>query len=122
MSRPILLLIGLAFSIMFALFDTERVWGYPFSDTTHNAEAWVWFLCRDLFIVILAYNYWQLEYEFPKSATCFLILSIVYVVDYVLTCNEPWYPGLPKWATLNVAKFPIFGFVLVREVIKHKLR
>jgi len=119
MSRPILILIGLGFSILFAFFDTERVWGYPFSDTTHNAEAWIWFLCRDLFVVVLAYNYWQLEHEFPQSATCFLLISIAYTVDYVLTCNEPWGPDLPKWSTFNVAKFFIFGFVFVPELIKY---
>jgi len=122
MNRPILVLIGLAFSILFALFDTSRVWGYPFSQTTHNAEAWIWFLCRDLFVVLLAYIWWQLEHEFPKSAKCFLILSILYTVDYVLTCNEPWFANLPKWATFNVAKFPIFGFVFVHELIKYLKR
>lgn len=73
-------------------------------------------------MVALAYNYWQLEHEFPKSATCFLILIIAYTVDYILTDNEPWIDGLPKWATLNVAQFPIFGFVFVPELIKYLKR
>lgn len=121
-TRPLLLLITLALGMLHEFYDTDIVWGYLFSDSTHNAEAWIYFLCEHLIVIALAYDYWQVEPEFRKCATAFLWLSVVDLVDYILTCNDPWFSFLPEWATVNVFKFPIFGFVIVRELIKNLKR
>ncbi len=118
--RMLLLAFTLAFSVLFILYSSDEVWGYPFSEQKHNAEAWIYFLSESLIRLVLAYVIWELEPVYRKTATCFLLLMVADTVDYILTCNEKWHPALPKWATLNVFSIAIFGYVFVSEVIKNR--
>lgn len=116
-ARPIMMFITFAFSLFFMFYSTKEIWWYPFSDTTHNAEAWIYFLSESLIRVILAYIIWELESVFRWSATTFLWLNVADTVDYVLTCNEKWVQSWPNWATLNTFSVAIFGLVFVPELI-----
>lgn len=116
----LLLGITLAFAVLFLLYDSDQVWGYPLSKTTHNAEAWIYFLSESLIRLALAYVIWEIEPLYRRTATCFLWLMFADTVDYILTCNEKWHPDLPEWATLNTLSIAIFGCVFVSEVIKKR--
>lgn len=118
MMRMLLLAFTLAFAVLFILYSSDEVWGYPFSEQKHNAEAWIYFLSESLIRLVLAYVIWELEPLYRGTATCFLWLMVADTVDYILTCNSKWHPALPNWATLNVFSIAIFGCVLVGEMIK----
>lgn len=118
-ARPLLVFITFGFSFLFLFYDTKQVWGYPFSDTTHNAEAWIYFLSESLIRLAFVYIIWTLEPVFIKSMTAALWLMIADTVDYVLTCNEKWVESWPDWATLNIFSIVIFGLVFVFELLKY---
>lgn len=118
-ARPLLVFITFGFSLLFLFYSSKDVWGYPFSNTTHNAEAWIYFLSESLIRLALVYIIWTLEPVFIKSMTAALWLTIADTVDYVLTCNEKWVESWPDWATLNTFSVGIFGIVFVGELINY---
>lgn len=115
MNRMLILFSTLAFSILFLFYETDRMWGFPFSKQVINAESWIYFFSEHFILVLLAFVIWQLEPEYKRVALVFLLIQIVDCVDYCLTYGERWTPHLPSW---NILKVAIFGLSIVMELPK----
>lgn len=115
MTRLLLILTTLAFSVVFMLFNVHGTMGFPYSEMTLTTETWFYFLFEHLILVLLAIVILDLEHEYKYSAGTFLIIEIVDTVDYCLSYGEIFM----SWNTVKVV---IFGLVALAEVIRHKIR
>jgi hypothetical protein len=117
MTRPLLLLSSLIFSVLFLLFPDDKTVGYPFSDMVVTQEFYAYYLFEHLVLVVLALVIWELEPKYKALSLLFVIIQVVDTVDYILFYGDRWFNLVVTW---NQIKVVIFGLAIVAQWINSK--
>lgn len=117
MTRLILILITLIFSILFLFFNPVAEMGFPFSEQILTVETYFYFLFEHLTVLILAIVILSMATEYRYAFKIFVVIQIIDTVDYCLTYGGRW-PFFPiSW---NIIKVSVFSLIVGYEIIKPK--
>lgn len=120
MSRLILILLTLIFSVLFLFYDTRAEIGFPFSDQILTVDTYMYFLFEHLTVLILSVVMLSMATEYRYAFKVFLAIQIIDTVDYCLTYGEPWGFLPVSWNVIKVLLFSsIVGYELRKTIWKN---
>lgn len=113
MTRLVLLLTTLAFSVLFMFVQPDGEIGFLFSDIVLPADLWFYYFMEHFIRVILVFVIFDMATEYKTAFTIFFIIQMIELLDYVLTYGEPWFDS--KVFTWNTIKVGLFSLSILYE-------
>lgn len=124
MARVIVCFITVVMGLVFTITPRgPQVQWFPLSDQVYYVESYFYHLWQAASFVVFAniINVESARYKVFFQA--FFWFWVIDLIDYLLTCNNPWMPGIGpvevSWNTIGVILLGIFGIIAIWRQYKY---